>query len=157
MCKSWAVYVPIAKSYDWNKFSTVFINVALHDCIQPFVVAGGKPCLKNPSKPHPLPFWLCAPKTARGLALLACCLVCMFLMHFFVVVGGKSDQDFPSKPHPPVFLFFHMGKHACQIYRDFMKISSFENVFLVLFQHVDAVWCSFRPSKMMIVFTCWIF
>ena len=157
MCKSWAVYVPIARSYDWNKFSIVFINVALHDCIQPFVVAGGKPCLKNPSKPHPLPFLLCAPKTARGLALLACCLVCMFLMHFFVVVGGKSDQDFPSKPHPPAFLFFHMGKHACKIYRYFMKISSFENVFFVLFQDVHAISCAFRPSKMMIFNQCWLF
>ena len=155
MCKSWAVYVPIAKSYDWNKFSIVFINVALHDCIQPFVVAGGKPCLKNPSKPHPLPFLLCAPKTARGLALLACCLVCMFLMHFFVVVGGKSDQDFPSKSYPPVSLLFHMGKHVCKIYRYFMKISSFENVFCVLFQDVHAISCSFRPSKMTVVNQCW--
>ena len=65
---------------------------------------------------------------------------------FFVVASAKTHPKNPPKPHPLVFLFFHMGKHAYQIYRDFMKISSFENVFLVLFQHVDAVWCSFRPS-----------
>ena len=58
---------------------------------------------------------------------------------FLVVARGKTHRENPPKPHPPVFVFFHMGKHACQIYRDFMKISSFENVFLVLFQHVDAI------------------
>lgn len=58
---------------------------------------------------------------------------------FLVVARGKTHRENPPKPHPPVFVLFHMGKHACQIYRHFMKISSFENVFLVLFQHVDAV------------------
>ena len=61
---------------------------------------------KKSFQTQPPTFLLCAQKTARGLALLVCCLMCMFLMHFFVVVGGKSDQDFPSKPHPPAFLFF---------------------------------------------------
>ena len=114
MCKSWAVYVPIAKSYDWNKFSTVFINVALHDCIQPFVVAGGKPCLKNPSKPHPLPFLLCAPKTARGLALLACCLVCMFLMHFFCRSRRQKWSRFSFQTTPPCLFVLSYGKACMQ-------------------------------------------
>jgi hypothetical protein len=58
---------------------------------------------------------------------------------FLVVARGKTHRENPPKPHPPVFLLFHMGKHACQIYHHFMKTSSFENVFLVLFQHVDAI------------------
>ena len=68
----------------------------------------------------------------RNVALNHC-------MQLFVVVGAKTCQENPPNPRPPVFLLFHMGKHACQIYRHFMKISSFENVFLVLFQHVDAI------------------
>ena len=63
----------------------------------------------------------------------------IFLSEFFVVVGAKTHRKNPPKHHPLVFVLFHMGKHACQIYRHFMKISSFENVFLVLFQHVDAI------------------
>ena len=138
MCKSWAVYVPIAKSYDWNKFSIVFINVALHDCIQPFVVAGGKPCLKNPSKPHPLPFLLCAPKTARGLALLACCLVCMFLMHFFCRSRRQKWSRFSFQTTPPCLFVLSYGQACMPNLSWFYENIKFWKCF---FRVLPACWC----------------
>ena len=108
---------------------------------------------KSFQTPPPIFFVVCSEDSSRIGPLGLLSRVHVFNA-FFVVVGGKSDQDFPSKPHPPAFLFFHMGKHACKIYRYFMKISSFENVFFVLFQDVHAISCAFRPSKMMILNQC---
>ena len=83
---------------------------------------------KSFQTPPPIFFVVCSEDSSRIGPLGLLSRVHVFNA-FFVVVGSKSDQDFPSKPHPPAFLFFHMGKHACKIYRYFMKISSFENVF----------------------------
>ena len=106
--------------------------------------------------PNPTPYFfvVCSEDSSRIGPLGLLSYVHVFNAFFFVVVGGKSDQDFPSKSYPPVSLLFHMGKHVCKIYRYFMKISSFENVFCVLFQDVHAISCSFRPSKITVFNRC---
>ena len=74
----------------------------------------------------------------RIFSARACILGFVRFYYFFVVASAKTHQKNPPNPHPPAILLFHMGTHACQIYRDLMKISSFENVFLTL---VPACWC----------------
>ena len=114
MCKSWAVYVPIAKSYDWNKFSIVFINVALHDCIQPFVVAGGKPCLKKSFQtPPPTFFVVCSEDSSRigPLGLLS-------RVHVFNAFFCRSRRQkwsrFSFQTTPPCLFVLSYGKACMQ-------------------------------------------